>query len=267
MTQTPASAPEYLRNEQYADGTNLRARQDLHARFSTNPQGWQRWVFEQLSLPSEARILELGCGPGALWRENAERIPPGWQVTLSDFSPGMLAEARASLAALPRPFRFQVVDAQAIPLADATLDGVIANHMLYHVPDIDRALAEIHRVLRPGGRLYAATNGARHMRELEALMRRMAPDLPAIPVASAPFSLENGGEQLAAHFAHVELRRYEDALLVTEAEPLVDYVASIVATWRRLGEKRAEFARLVEQEIAAHGAIRIGKETGLFVAC
>ena len=67
----------YLREEQYRDDANLRARLDLHRRFSTNPQPWHRWVFDQLDLPDEADILEVGCGPGELWLQNLDRIPPG----------------------------------------------------------------------------------------------------------------------------------------------------------------------------------------------
>jgi ubiquinone/menaquinone biosynthesis C-methylase UbiE len=108
------------------------------------------WLFDQLALPAACRVLELGAGPGDLWRKNAGRIPPGGEVTLSDLSPGMVETARGALAAVPHPFAFAMVDAQAIPFPDATFDVVIASFMLYHVPDRSRALAEIRRVLTPG---------------------------------------------------------------------------------------------------------------------
>src|SRR5206468_935801 len=123
-------------------------------------------VFAQLALPSTARILEIGCGPGRLWVENAARIPPGWALTLSDFSPGMAQEARRNLQTVAQPARYLVCDAQALPFAAGHFDAVIANHMLYHVPDRARAFAAIRRVLRPGGTFYAATNGPAHLREL-----------------------------------------------------------------------------------------------------
>ncbi len=93
-------------------------------------------------------------------------------IALSDFSPGMIEEAQHNLADAGRPFAFERIDAQAIPFADASFDMVIANHMLYHVPDRPQALAEIRRVLRPGGRLYAATGGANHLREIGELVQR-----------------------------------------------------------------------------------------------
>src|SRR5262249_18967309 len=154
----------YLR-EQYKNASNLNDRIQLHTRFSTNRYDFQMWVFDQLKLASDSRILELGCGPGSLWRPNCERIPPGWQITLTDFSIGMLEEARANLTGAPA-FTFQLADAQALPFQVAEFDGVIANHMLYHVPDRARAFSEIRRVLRPGGRFYAATNGEAHLQEI-----------------------------------------------------------------------------------------------------
>ena len=134
MTPTPA---ERLR-EQYKDGSNLDARIRLHARFSTNRYGMFRWIFDRFALRADARVLEIGSGTAQLWMRNADRIPPRWRIALSDFSFGMLAEVRAKVARIARPFALTRADVQALPFADATFDAVIANHMLYHVPDIPR---------------------------------------------------------------------------------------------------------------------------------
>lgn len=145
------SNQQYLLDEQYRDASNLNSRITLHERFSTNPYGIFRWIFDHFDLPAGAHILELGCGSGQLWLKNLDRIPSGWSITLSDFSPGMLEEARGNLSQSGHPFAFQVIDAQSIPIEDESFDAVIANHMLYHVPDRAVALAEVRRVLRPGG--------------------------------------------------------------------------------------------------------------------
>src|SRR5438093_720553 len=192
--------------EQYRDASNLQSRVQLHDRFSTNPLGWYRWAFDRLQLPPRSRILELGCGDGGLWLKNAERIPAAWAITLSDFSPGMLRDVRNNLKAVERQFRYAVSDAQAIPFVDGHFDAVIANHMLYHVPDRPRALAEIRRVLRPGGRLFAATNGGRHMRELHEWIQAIVPDLPPVTERwTEAFSLESGREELSPFFSPVTL--------------------------------------------------------------
>ena len=263
------SDQEYLLTSQYNNADKLNARIQLHRRFSTNKYNWSRWVFDHLQTPAQARILEVGCGPAKFWLNNMDRIPVGWDITLSDFSPGMLQEARQNLRNSNRPFAFEVFDVQSIPFDNAHFDAVIANHMLYHVPDRAKALAEIRRVLKPGGHLYAATNGQNHMRELHELLEKFDPDTMARWFSSAslmPFRLENGRTELSPWFSSITLHRYESDLIVTEAEPLVAYVLSMFVTPMITGEKINQFRSFVEQELAAHGPIHITKDTGLFEA-
>lgn len=258
---------QYLLHSQYQNGANLNARIQLHARFSTNKYGWYRWLFDQLKLPSVANILEVGCGTGQFWGHNAFRVPTGWSLTLTDISPGMLAGASPNLFPLADRVTLAVVDAQEIPFEGASFDAVVANHMLYHVPDRRKALAEIRRVLKPGGRLYASTVGATHMAELDALLRRFD---PRVQVLDEPrpkvFLLENGWEDLAPWFEQVELHVYEDGLLVTEAAPLLAYLLSTLPQEVREA-RRDELAALVDGELARQGAIHIIKSQGIFQAC
>jgi ubiquinone/menaquinone biosynthesis C-methylase UbiE len=251
--------PAYLRHEQYRTSGNLQARIDFHIRFRTNPYDWQLWVFDRLRLPAKTRVLEIGCGAGSLWLENRSRIPDGWEVTLSDLSAGMLAQARRNVG----NSRVTALDAQDLPFSEARFDAVIANHMLYHVPDRPRALAEIRRVLKPSGRIYAATGGRDQFHELIALVRRFDPEL-VLWEGRGPdsFVLETGAEQLAPWFSEVRLHRYDDALEVTEVEPLVEYVASKAAL---SPERKAAFARFAREEMARlGGALRVSKDYGLF---
>ncbi len=256
--------------QQYRTDANLNARIDLHRRFSANPYPWHRWVFDHLALTSDARVLELGCGPADLWRENAERIPAGWDTTLTDFSEGMVAAAQRNLAGIGRAFTFKQADAQDLPFEADTFDAVIANHMLYHVPDRPRAFAEIRRVLKPGGTFYAATNGERHMMELWQLLEPYIPGCYARVLTTAgSFLLENGAAQLeTAGFIDVVWHNRPDALEITEAEPLIAYIQSsntlMNHTWTE-----AEFDGVrteVARRIAAEGAFRIGKVAGMFIA-
>jgi ubiquinone/menaquinone biosynthesis C-methylase UbiE len=255
----------YLMSEQYGSADNLNARLALHRHFSTNKRGWMPWVFDQLDLPAHSEILDVGCGPCDMWVENVDRIPDGWHIILSDLSPGMLEQARDNLRDCDRAFTYWCADAQAIPFAGERFDTVIANHMLYHVPNRARAISEIHRVLKPGGCLYTATNGHTHLRELREWIARFDPQAEEID-AAMEFGLDRGGkEQLSQCFAEVEIRRYPDGLVVTEAEPFVAYALST----SRASAIRANleaFVRQAEREIASTGAIRITKDVGLFVA-
>ena len=78
------SDPQTL--EQYRNAANLRARIDLHRRFSTSPISWNRWVFDQMRLPEGARVLELGAGTGLLWSENRDRLPGGVQAQVRELA-------------------------------------------------------------------------------------------------------------------------------------------------------------------------------------
>ena len=221
------SGNENLRVEQYRDASNLYARIALHEQFSTNPHGLPLWIFDQLDLPDDARILEIGCGSGTLWAENTTRIPKGWQITLTDASPGMICEAQQRLSG-SRSFRFQVANAQELPFSDESFDAVIAAHMLFHVPDRNKVFSEIVRILRDGGHLYAVTNAIKHMHGMVAMLRVLDPEWSheSINTDLPTFNLQNGAEQLSAWFNKVALLGYEDSLAVTEVKPLVDYLLS-----------------------------------------
>jgi ubiquinone/menaquinone biosynthesis C-methylase UbiE len=253
----------YLLTDQYRDATKLDARVQLHVRFSSNKYGWQSWVFDHLlHLPVECRLLELGCGPGHLWRDNQQRIPAGWDITLSDFSAGMLRQAKENLGSIARDFAFEVVDALAIPFDDATFDAVIANHMLYHVPDRTRVLSEIRRVLKPGGRFVASTVGESHLRELSDLVRRFDAGLIFWGMTDT-FTLENGHAQIEQWFSDVTLSRYEDELIITEPEPLNAFILSGPSIPQ---DRREAFTRFVEAEMKAQPTFRVTKDTGIFEA-
>lgn len=260
---------------QYGDASKVNARISLHERFSTNPRPWQDWVLDNLDVPEEARILEIGCGPGNLWLANRTRIPEGWRLTLTDASPGMLRHAGERLGPDER-LRFLVADARDLPFESDAFDAVVANHMLYHVPDRGRALSETARVLKPGGALYAATNGEGTHREMGWMQRVLDPTRGDAGYFRdlLGFSLENGGEQLSRHFQEVSLHRYRDVLVVTETGPLVDYLLSGTAADAATDEagagelrrRASELEERLERELTRHGGIRITKDVGMFVA-
>ena len=255
---------EYV-TDQYRNASNLNARILLHQRFSTNKYGWHRWVFDQFRFPPQVRILELGCGPGDLWCENLERIPAGWEITLSDFSPGMVQQAQQNLSG-QRHFQFEIVNAQAIPFENAQFDAVIANHMLYHVPDKPQVFSEIRRVLKSDGHFYASTVGQRHLCELMDMIKRFDVKLTSGGISTESFTLENGLAQLSQWFGKVTLQRYEDSLVVTEVTPLIEYILS--GRIQMTHEQRIALTKFVEQEMElCDQALQITKDSGLFEAC
>ena len=257
----------YLKSDQYKDASKLAARAQLHANYSRSKIGWFTWMFDLYQLPPNARILELGAGAGWLWVNNATRIPAGWQITLSDFSPGMLDEQRKALAHVPHAFEHQEIDAQAIPYPDAAFDALIANHMLYHVPDRAKAIAEMRRVLKPGGTLYTATNGTKHMQEVHRMMAHFGferNDWLNGFIAEDGYRLENAPDQLRAQFGQVELRRFDDGIEIDTPDPLIAYILSMPVSIS--DEKLAEIRAYIAAEIAKNGKMSITKDMGVLIA-
>ena len=257
---------QYLKTEQYKDTTNLDARVAIHKGFSTNPYGWYNWVFDILTkLPTDAKILELGCGPAYMWKECSNRIPIGWDITFSDLSSGMLDSAWRNLVVTGRNYKFKEIDAQSIPFEDETFDAVIANFMLYHVPDRPKALHEIRRVLKPGGKLIAATAGINHMKEMMEYLQQVHVSKTWESYAN-PFTLESGLEQLRLVFSNVTMSRYEDNLHVTEIEPIMAYIHSSMRATELSEEELANVQRDLEKELMEKGKVFISKDSGLFEA-
>lgn len=246
-------------SEQYADASTVNARAALHEKFRTNEVDLPEWIFQHVNSPPTSRILTLGCGDGDFWKAVTEAIPRTWHLALTDFSSGMVREARHNLSESEPMVTFARVDATSIPFSDETFEAVTANHMLYHVPHREKALQEIARVLQSRGKLYATTNGEGHMGELLDLVRAST----GVQVEGASeFTLENGEDQLHHAFDTVDCHHYADSLRVTEIEPLIAYALSRPEFTE---EHLDRFVELVHDEIQ-DGTFEITKNTGLFVA-
>jgi SAM-dependent methyltransferase len=198
--------------EQYSTEANLRARQALWANVEGENAPLVLW--RVLSSLRPSRVLEVGGGQGELAARMQSEL--GASVTFLDQSERMVELARSRGIA-----NAHVGDAQELPFADATFDTVVAAWMLYHVPDLDRALAEAARVLEPGGRLVAVTNSVRHIEELRELLGTILPGF------ERTFNAENGEETLLRHFQRVDRTDAEVVAIVDDRDTLVDYHRSL----------------------------------------
>ena len=250
--------------EQYGDPSRLDARAALYERFSEGRESWQEWLFARLALVPGERVLDAGAGSGRLWLECAGRLPEGVHVVLADLSPAMLGEARERLARCAG-FGSRLVAARVerLPLAEASFDVAVASHVLYHVADRGAALRELRRVLRPGGRLFVATNESTHLAELRELVERFGIVEARLMAGRDPafFDLDRAAEEIGALLGTPRVHRRRDALRVTEAGPLVAYVRSLLPSGLREREL-AELAGFVEGEIARAGELPIGVAVG-----
>lgn len=257
----------YLKDEQYRTPNNLNSRIALHELYSMASVPWTTWVYQHLAVGEGQQVLAVGCGNASQWRDNAALFPNSARFYLMDLSIGMLRGGRAGMGAADRRFNYLSGDAQDLPFQDARYDRVTANHMLYHVPDMDLAVAECARVLKPGGVFIAATNGATHMVDLYTLLEEFQPGFRIPDSNRRRFSLQNGWDRLTSQFAEVRLDLYESDLWVTKGQALVNYAFSLWDVEDDISnQKAAAMLDFFNQKIGRDGGIRIRKETGAFLA-
>ena len=198
--------------DEYADETRLRRRASAYTGAHTALDARVPAVAAVVEA-RPARVLEVGCG----WGELAEWLArdTAAQVVAVDLSERMVELARA------RGVDAQVGDVQELPFADGSFDAAVAAWMLYHVPDLDRGLSELARVLRPGGILVAVTNSRHHLLELREL------------VGSGPstlsFNRENGEELLGRHFDRVRREDVDGRLEFASRGDVEEYVRASIS--------------------------------------
>ena len=253
-------------NAQYRNSTNISARIRLHRLFSSNKQGWFPWIYEQCQITEGMKILELGCGNGRLWIENKAKLPADCEIILSDISEGMIRDVRREQSLQDDRFSFAAFDCHAIPYEDASFDLVIANHVLFYCKDVDRVCSEVGRVLKPGGRFVCGTYGVAHMQEVSRLVTQFDDRITLSGEnLYEHFGKENGAQALAPYFAEVDWQQYEDALIVTQAEPLIEYVLSCHGNQNQyILEKYNKFRKYVEGQI--RNGYTITKDAGIFIS-
>ncbi|OSA93429.1 UNVERIFIED_ORG: methyltransferase type 11 [Clostridium botulinum] len=253
--------------EQYNSDKNLNLRTNLHS-YNINKIDWDKWCFKKMNLSGGKKILELGCGVGKLWTKNQEFIDKDSEVILSDFSPNMLKCAKNNLKNIMYKFKYKKINAENIPYDDESFDGVIAAHMLYFVTDIEKALSEIKRILKPDGIVYITTNSCDSMIELNNLTEKFDSNLDISNNGlSTRFDLENGKEILKKYFNKIELEILEGKIIVDKAGPVVSYKASTIQGNSILvGRKREEFTNYLEKYIEENKNIEITTKAGIFKA-
>jgi ubiquinone/menaquinone biosynthesis C-methylase UbiE len=248
----------------YADPGPLEARKAIY-----------RWQEPAVDLPALAisrlrdvtgLVVDIGCGSGQYLRRIAADRPDLCVLGL-DLSPGMRPHA--------------IGDAQQLPLADGVAGAVLAMHMLYHVPDIDRAVGELARVLSRNGIAIVATNGQGHMRQFRDLFAEavhaagpavMIGQPAAGPAVGHRFRLENGPAMLRNHFASAEAMPWQAQIRIPDAAAVLAYLDSTRAGredslpngvgWDAMLD--AAHA-IIDRAIARDGAFTASSHTGVII--
>jgi SAM-dependent methyltransferase len=257
----------YLRDVQYRDSSRLAARARLHVKYGTAAVAWFPWLATQVPWPREARVLEVGCGAGWMWSEAAARLPGDIDLTLTDLSEGMVAEAVERVASLGRYGRTagRVADVQELPFPPGVFDVVMANYVLHHVPDVGSALVEMARVLRPGGVAVVACVGDGHLAELRQIRREVFGEAWSAALTDT-FDASVGARVLPSRFGEVEWRVYADRLDCRDPDDVVAYLESTPPVENASDADHQRVVEAVHARFAEGGGrLRVSKDTGLFL--
>lgn len=240
---------------QYGTTSKLLGRIALHEKYSRNRQPFYEWIRGNLPLKPGTRVLELGCGTGALWRETT--LPEETRLTLIDQSEAMIQAAKESTRHLPEVTAL-TADARELPFADASFDLVIASMVLHFIPETEQAVRECRRVLKPGGTFCAVTMGERgHNQALAEMLN--------VPWQGySYFTLENGEKMLRRAFASVRMVPREDALDVTDLRDIVAYLRTL--PWPCLKKWSDEALLDALNPHMRGGVLSLPKAYGMFLA-
>jgi ubiquinone/menaquinone biosynthesis C-methylase UbiE len=260
----------------YATGDALRQKHRLVR--TASGREFHRWALDRVAISPGMRVLDAGCGWGRFtWSLIEDYGMEPRDVVCADLSFGMVQTASGEASQRGKPTTFCVADIQRLPFKSGAFDGALANHVLYHLPDLGRGARELARVLAPGGWLLATTNSDRinptiiemHYRALDTL------GVPYAPEGASPFSMENGGAYLETAFHSVERFYFEDETRYYTPD---DFVGTYLSTGRYRSilerddvnnEIRRELPRVVErlvqEAIAKEGFLRSPILMGAFV--
>lgn len=252
--------------KQYATSEKLAARARLHQAYSHDDNPWFPWVASNMDLASGQSVLDLGCGPGWFWVAAGDAVPAGIELALADLSPHMVDEATSRCNGLNfASVEGVVADAVSLPFPDRSFDRVIAMHMLYHVRDQRAALAEMHRVLKPGGLLGVTTNDLDNLAALNALTTVFGTD--GSDAGGAAFSFARARELLSAQFGNVDQRVNPGRLRITEPEDVFMALTSYPPGDGAPDDQITAFrARIADAFAKGQGVLEAEKRMGLFLS-
>ena len=247
--------------DQYSTSESLSTRISIHDKYSTNKTGFGNWIFSNYDIREGMRVLELGCGTGSMWKGHEDVIRFCSELVISDYSEAMVSKARETIGYHPN-VTYKQTDIMDIPFENDSFDAVIANMMLYHVPDISRGLNEVRRVLKPSGSFYCATFGIHGIMEyLSGLLSEYGVEDKTVKT----FTLQNGSSVLGEVFTSVRREDYKDSLAVTDVNDLVSYIYSLHGMTSLSVVPRDMIRKCLSLHMK-DGVLTVPKEYGMFIA-
>ncbi len=258
--------------DQYSTAEKLRIRQEAHARYSERTEDFFAWALALLDLSAGQVVADVGCGPGAY---HPLLHAAGCRTIALDASPGMTDETQHQARQRQLDVHAIQARAEALPLRSASLDRLLANHMLYHVSNQAAALAEMHRALKPGGKVLLATNAPDAGDVLYLAHCTAAQTLGYTPAPRVTSRFHLGHLSLVQeYFPDAQVHVYHDAFLFPTLDAALRYYASgIIDLIEGASPGGSHVQRLLpamriqlQDKVDSEGRLRVPKDAGCFVA-
>lgn len=213
---------------QYGTSTHLQVRIDTHVRYEEKRIDLDEMVIDLLNLTNDEKILDIGCATGAFLTLLQTKGHKG-QLTGLDQSPKMIEEANKKSQQKNLTIEWIIGDARKLPFSSNSCDWVVARHMLYHVPDLQKTIEGFKRIFKPTGGLITTTNSRNSLPRIMELCNKMLIEFgfPERISTAAPFCIENAKEILSSTFNRVEEKVISNSLVFEQAEPIVNYITSM----------------------------------------
>ncbi len=254
--------------QQYSTDQHLQTRIRTHRLYSKGAN-LEEGIDEALKLEPGESLLDIGTGPGNFPTRLRSSGHIGRLVGV-DFSSGMLEVARGQTNAV----QWLQANAMELPFPDSSFDVVTARHMLYHVPDINKALQEAARVLKPNGRFLAVTNDDGYMKEYwDAIIEAVENNTEFVSMIDEMLNPKifaaHLEQQIQTVFKNTMFTRLEASLEFPNIQPVLDYWDSMQDSfeisdiaWTR---GRIAFAKVLETRFK-NGAWRVTKNVAIITA-
>jgi SAM-dependent methyltransferase len=263
----PINDPQVVATE-YTDDQSLRIRIETHRRYTVG-EDLEQSIADVLQLEGDESLLDVGTGPGD-FPGRLKRASHRGRIVGIDLSAGMVEKARAHHPEA----EFLQANAVALPFESATFEVATARHMLYHVPEVGKALEECRRVLKPGGRFLAVTNADGYMREFWSAVAEAVRDDPDFAdlleeITHPKFFHDHLLSLVERTFGNARLRIVQSHLVFPAPEPVLDYWDSMCglrdaspSAWAR---GREALARVLPSRLEP-GPWQVSKRVALIVA-